>query len=332
MRSSTRGSTRAKPTEVSRRALVTGAGGFVGAGITRRLVEQGHEVTALVGIGGDLWRLGDLVGSIQPVEVDLREPDAVTQAFLHVRPEWVFHLAAHGGYSWQTDRRRIFDSNLLGTINVLEAVQDVGSEIALIAGSSSEYGIKDHAPAESEPLEPNSDYAVAKAAATLLACHLGREHGLPVATLRLSSVFGPFEQPGRFIPTRVAHALRGELPPLVDPSIARVFVYLDDVVDAFLLAAERGVTPGDVFNVGTGVETTIAAAVDSARRTLGVEATPQWGSMNAREWDTQTWVGDPARIRSALGWSPAVSFDDGLARTAEWLRARTDLWQRYGLD
>ena len=317
---------------MTRRALVTGAGGFVGAGITRRLVEQGHDVTALVGTGADLWRLGDLVASVEPVEVDLREPDAVAQAFRNARPEWVFHLGAHGGYSWQTDRRRIFESNVLGTINVLEGVQETGSEIALLAGSSSEYGVKDHAPAESERLEPNSDYAVAKAAATLLASHLGRERGLPVATLRLYSVYGPFEEPGRFIPTLVVHALRGELPPLVDPAIARDFVYLDDVVDAFLLAAARGVTPGDVFNVGTGVETTIADAVDAARRTLGVEAAAQWGSMSPRDWDTQTWVSDPARIRSALGWEPAVSFDEGLTRTAEWLRARPDLWRRYGAD
>jgi nucleoside-diphosphate-sugar epimerase len=316
---------------VTRRALVTGAGGFVGAGVTRRLVEQGHEVTALLGPGADLWRLSDLGVSVTPVEVDLREQDAVAQAFRTARPEWVFHLAAHGGYSWQTDRRRIFESNVLGTISVLEGAEAAGSEVVLIAGSSSEYGVKDHAPAESEQLEPNSDYAVAKAAATLLASHLGRERGLPVATLRLYSVFGPFEEPGRFIPTLVVHALRGELPPLVDPSIARDFVYLDDVVDAFLLAAARGVTPGDVFNVGTGVETTIAEAVDAARRTLGVEVAAQWGSMGARDWDTYRWVSDSTRIRSELGWDPAVPFDEGLARTAAWLRSREDLWRRYGL-
>jgi dolichol-phosphate mannosyltransferase len=152
-----------------------------------------------------------------------------------------------------------------------------------------------------------------------------------VATLRLYSVFGPFEEPGRFIPTLVVHALRGELPPLVDPSIARDFVYLDDVVDAFLLAAARGVTPGDVFNVGTGVETTIAEAVDAARRTLGVEVAAQWGSMGARDWDTHRWVSDSTRIRSELGWDPAVPFDEGLARTAAWLQGREDLWLRYGL-
>jgi dolichol-phosphate mannosyltransferase len=316
---------------VTRRALVTGAGGFVGAGVTRRLVEQGHEVTALLGPGADLWRLSDLGVSVTPVEVDLREQDAVAQAFRTARPEWVFHLAAHGGYSWQTDRRRIFESNVLGTISVLEGAEAGGSEVVLIAGSSSEYGVKDHAPTESEQLEPNSDYAVAKAAATLLASHLGRERGLPVATLRLYSVFGPFEEPGRFIPTLVVHALRGELPPLVDPSIARDFVYLDDVVDAFLLAAARGVTPGDVFNVGTGVETTIAEAVDAARRTLGVEVAAQWGSMGARDWDTHRWVSDSTRIRSELGWDPAVPFDEGLARTAAWLQGREDLWLRYGL-
>jgi len=105
---------------VTRRALVTGAGGFVGAGITRRLVEHGHEVTALVGPDADLWRLGDLVAYVEPIEVDLRAADTVAQAFRAARPEWVFHLAAHGGYSWQNRPAGIFESNVLGTINVLK--------------------------------------------------------------------------------------------------------------------------------------------------------------------------------------------------------------------
>ena len=193
---------------MGRRALLTGAGGFVGAGLARRLLEDGHALTALVAPGADLWRLDGLAGSVEVVEVDLRVPDGVTRAFVAARPEWVFHLAAHGGYSWQSERRRIFATNLEGTINVLEAAGRACAEAVLCAGSSSEYGRKDHPAAETELPEPNSDYAVAKAAATLFASFLGREEGLPVATLRLYSVFGPFEEPARLVPALVAHGLR----------------------------------------------------------------------------------------------------------------------------
>jgi len=317
---------------VGRRTLVTGAGGFVGAALVRRLLEEGHEVAGLVAPGADLWRLADLSGSLELVELDLREPDGVRRAFASPGPEWVFHLAAHGGYSWQSERRRIFATNLGGTINVLEAAGEVGSEAVLCAGSSSEYGRKDHPPAESELPEPNSNYAVAKAAATLYASFLGRDRGLPVATLRLYSVFGPFEEPGRLVPALVVHGLRGTLPPLVDAATARDFVYLDDAVSAFLLAAETAVTPGEVFNVATGIETTLAAAVEGARALFGLVAEPVFGSMPPRNWDTHSWVGDPSHIAAVLGWSPAVSFQQGLARTAAWLEGRPDLWARYGLS
>jgi len=169
----------------------------------------------------------------------------------------------------------------------------------LIAGSSSEYGVKDHAPAENEQLEPNSDYAVAKAAATLLASHLGRERGLPVATLRLYSVFGPFEEPDRFIPTLVVHALRGQLPPLVDPAIARDFVYLDDVVEAFLLTAARG------SHRATCSTSERASKPRSRRRStrLGGHSGGGRGAVGVDErarLDTRRWVSDPTRSEPSL--------------------------------
>jgi dolichol-phosphate mannosyltransferase len=270
--------------------------------------------------------------ALRVVEADLRDGEEVGRAFGDARPEWVFHLGAHGAYSWQAERRRIFATNLEGTINVLEAAGEAGATSVLCAGSSSEYGAKDHAPSEGDVLEPNSDYAVAKAAAALFASFLGREHGLPVATLRLYSVFGPSEQPGRFVPALVVHGLCGELPPLVAGGVVRDFVYLDDVVEAFLLAARSGVEPGAVFNVGSGIETTVFAAVESARRVFRLEVEPQYGSMPSRHWDTRRWVADPSRITSLLGWAPTVAFEEGLARTADWLRERPELWPRYGLD
>lgn len=316
---------------MQRRCVVTGAGGFVGAALTRRLVAEGHEVTAWTAPASDRWRLSDLGEALAFVEVDVRDAEAVSAALADARPEWVFHLGAHGGYSWQSERVRIFATNLEGTINVLEAAGRAGAEAILCAGSSSEYGAKDHAPAESELPEPNSDYAVAKAAATLYASFLGRERRLPVATLRLYSVYGPFEEPARLVPALVAAGRRGELPPLAPPSTARDFVFVDDVVEAFLLAARGGVEPGEVLNVGTGVETTLAQAVEALRSLFGIEAEPVFGSMPARSWDTPRWVADPSRIAARLGWAAAVSFAEGLERMAAWLESRPDLWARYGL-
>ena len=310
------------------RALVTGAAGFVGANLVRRLLAEGDDVHALVRPGTDRWRLAAVAPEVDVREADLRDAEAVMGAFAGARPEVVFHLGTRGAYSWQTDPREILETNVLGTANVLDAFVRNGEGTFVNTGSSSEYGFKDHASAESEPLEPNSVYGVAKAAATLLSSSVARERGLPITTLRLYSVYGPWEEPGRLVPALAEAALRGTLPALASPSVARDFVWVGDVVDAYLLA---GSAPGDgaVYNVGSGRQTTLAEAVDAARRALGVTEEPLWGSMAGRSWDTDVWVADVSKIQRELGWRPAVPFDEGLARTAEWLRSDPGVRERY---
>jgi UDP-glucose 4-epimerase len=301
------------------RTLVTGAGGFVGANLVRRLLADGESPVAAVRAGSDRWRLADLGDEVELVEVDLRDPEAVAKLVAEHRPERVFHLAAHGAYSDQRDVTRIFETNLLATATLLDACLAGGVEEFVNSGSSSEYGLKDHPPREDERLEPNSAYAVGKAAAALYCAHRATETEARIVTLRLYSVYGPLEAPRRFIPTLVMAGLAGGLPPLVAPRIARDFVHVDDVVAAYLTAAERG-RSGAFYNVGTGVQTTIADAVEAIRELLGIEAEPDWGSMPDRSWDTTAWVADNAAIVSELGWKPRLDFRAGLAATVEWFR------------
>lgn len=317
----------------ARRALITGAAGFIGAGLTRRLLAEGHHVDVLLRPGSSTWRLEDIREAVTVHDADLRDPEAVESAVGAAAPDWIFHLATHGAYSWQTDARGIFESNILGTLNLAQACVHRGFEAFVHAGSSSEYGLRDHAPTEDEAPEPNSEYAVAKVTATLLCRHLALQHGLHMATLRLYSVYGPWEDPRRLLPTLVVHGLRGELPPLVDPHTARDFVHVEDVTDAFLVVAQTNV-PGSnaIYNVGSGEQITLAEVVEIARRVLKIDSAPRWGSHPARSWDTAVWVADPSKILGELGWRTRRALDDGLIELAEWLRAKPALWSRYGVD
>jgi UDP-glucose 4-epimerase len=281
----------------------------VGANLVRRLLGDDVPVVALVRPGSDAWRLAGL--DVEVVEADVRE--GVPGGF-----GVVYHLASHGAYSWQDDEATIQETNVRGAENALRA-----GERVVVAGTSSEYGLKDHPPTEDELLQPNSPYAAAKAAATALA--LGRGG----VVLRLYSAYGPWEEPDRLVPTLLAKALGGELPPLVSPRVARDFVHVDDVCEAFVKAA-RDAPPGRVYNVGSGRQTTIAEIVDAVRALAGVEVEPRWGSMPDRRWDTETWVADASRITAELGWEPRIGLEDGLARTLEWLRSEAPR-ERYGL-
>jgi dolichol-phosphate mannosyltransferase len=312
------------------RALVTGAAGFIGAALSRRLLAEGHAVTLLVGPHTQLWRLRELDGEVAFATVDLRDAAAVEAAVSQARPEYVFHLAAHGAYSWQQSLTRMIETNVAGIANVVEAAVRAGARAIVNAGSSSEYGIKDHAPPEDELPEPNSAYAVTKASATLYCGWVARTREQAVTTLRLYSAYGPWEEPRRLVPALVVHGLDRALPPLVDPNIARDFVYVDDLLDAFLLAAEHA-RPGEgaVYNVGSGMQTTLRELAAAARLVFGIEQQPEWGSFPARHWDTDVWIADPRRIEAELGWRVRTPIDEGLAATARWLTERPTLAARY---
>jgi nucleoside-diphosphate-sugar epimerase len=313
---------------VTRRVLVTGAAGFVAANLARRLVHDGYEAVLAVRPGSDLWRLEGLDARV--ASVDLSDADAVTSLMSSARPDWVFHLAAHGGYSTQKDLSRIVATNVVGSMNVVNAAIAAGAAHVVCAGSSSEYGFKDHAPSEDELVEPNSDYAVTKAAATLYGGYAARRSGARVSTLRLYSVYGAFEEPSRLMPQLLLHAMRGALPPLVAPETARDFVYIDDVVDAFLRVAESSAERKDaVYNVGSGRQSTLREVVELIRELFGVVSGPVWGAMPQRSWDTSVWACDNGRIARDVGWRPATGLRDGLVAMMEWLRRDAVMLARY---
>jgi len=315
-----------------KRVILTGGSGFVGANLARRLLRDGHELHLLLRPEYAAWRIAEILDHAAPHQIDLADHERVANVVNAIRPDWIFHLAAFGAYSTQTDVRRMVDTNILGTVNLVEACLKAGFEAFVNTGSSSEYGLKDHAPSEDELLEPNSEYAVTKAAATLFCRHRALSRGVQLPTLRLYSVYGPYEEPSRLVPTLITRGLRGEFPPLVDPETARDFVYVDDVVEAYLLAASRPEQePGAIYNVGTGVQTKLRDAVEVARRAFDIEAEPVWQSMPARRWDTNVWVADCWKIRDALGWQSRFDFEQGFRATVEWFRENAAATSHYHL-
>jgi UDP-glucose 4-epimerase len=314
------------------RAIVTGAGGFVGANLVRRLLERGDEPIAVVRPGGDDWRLAGVEGEVRRAEVDLLEGAAVTQLVVCQRPDVVFNLAAHGAYSWQQDFDAMLAVNVRATEALLAGAREVGARVVQ-AGSSSEYGFQDRAPTELDRVEPNSHYAVTKAAATHLCRLAAARYGQPAVTLRLYSAYGPWEQPGRLMPTLIEHALRGKLPPLVAPETARDFVWVEDVCDAFVrVAIAELLDPGAVFNIASGTQTTLRTLVEEVSRQHGVPGEPDWGSMSARSWDSSAWVGDPSAAARRLGWSATTSLEQGLDKLAAWMQSDSAVRARYADD
>jgi UDP-glucose 4-epimerase len=312
-----------------KRALVTGASGFVGANLVRRLLRDGHETHLLIRPSHQAWRLREIANTVHIHEGDLEDREGVLRAVVAAKPDWVFHLAAYGAYSTQIGIQRMIATNLLGSVALLDASAEVGVEAFVQTGSSSEYGYKDHPAREEEVLEPNSHYAITKAAATHYCQFSARTLNINAVAVRLYSIYGPYEDPNRLIPSMILSGLRGAWPPLVSPRIGRDFVYVDDAVDAILhVASTASILPGAVYNICTGVQSTLGELAAAAKNLLNIAAEPVWSTMPERSWDTERWVGSPVRMAREIGWRARTSLESGLERTIEWFRKHPE-WLRF---
>ena len=300
--------------------LVIGASGFVGANLLRRGLAVRRDIIGTV-LSGPAWRLEGVSGA-NLCFLDLQDRSSITEVLDRVQPRTLFNCAAFGAYPFQTDPLRIHKTNYLALVDLFEALARRDIEGYVHAGSSSEYGLNAAAPAEDSVRLPNSHYAVSKSAAAELIAYTGRVRGLPVVNLRLYSVYGPYEDSSRLVPTLVLKGLDGALPPFVDPDTSRDFVHVDDVVLAFLHAAERAGADiaGRSFNIGAGRRVTIREVAAITRAQFGISSEPVFEGTPPRTWDVPNWFADPRQATRDLGWTAAISFEEGLAHTAEWWR------------
>lgn len=304
--------------------LVTGASGFIGANLVRALLAERSDVFAAVRRGRN-WRLVG-IGDEHLIAVDLNDFAATKNMVNGLRPQTVFDCAAYGAYSFEEDGTLIYQTNVQSIVNLVGLLQGHPFAAFVHAGSSSEYGTNCSAPAEDAPCQPNSHYAVSKVAVASYLQYMGKHRGFPCANLRLYAVYGPYEDTSRLMPNLIRQALAGGLPPLVDARTSRDFIHIDDVVEAFVRTA-TSMQPGlygEHFNIGTGIKTTIGDLAEAARRVFGVTAEPRFGTMEGRAWDLAEWYADPRKAIARLGWTPRVTLDEGLRRTAQWVATLSD--------
>lgn len=305
-----------------KRVLITGAAGFVGACLTRRLVNLGAEVHILTRSQSNRWRLEDLSDRLWDHHADLLNIGTLRSVVKVIRPEIIFHCAAHGGYPFQQDGEQIILTNFWGTFNLLEALRDIDFECLIHTGSSSEYGHKSRPMSEEDVLEPLSPYGVSKAASTLLCQSVARIQQRPIVTLRLFSPYGHFEEPSRLIPCTIDHCLRGTNPELTDGSPVRDFVFVEDVIDLCVLAGlHRPVYP-EIFNVGSGIQRSVRDVVETTIALTGSRVEARWGVSPRRSFEPTIWVADVSKAKRVFGWSPRYDLAAGLGLTIDWQRER----------
>jgi nucleoside-diphosphate-sugar epimerase len=301
--------------------LVTGAGGFVGANLVRAINKRGFDVVGLLRPGSNAWRLQGLEHTI--ARGDVTNGDALAGLIREFKPTVIIHSATHGGYATQQDAHRIAHTNYTSILNLLLAVQEHMPEtIVLNLGSSSEYGSKREPMRETDMLEPNSVYGASKAAAGLLARAFAKERGVAVFNLRLFSPYGAWEDPTRLVPSALSHALANLDFPMTSGRQGRDFIWMDDVSRIILESDFSNLAKGAVFNLGSGVQTSVFDAACLAYHVTGSSARVLRGAIPDRSHDSfdSLWQADIAHAQRSLNWGQLAPLEAGFAHTARWLR------------
>ena len=289
------------------RALVTGGAGFIGSHLVDALVERGDEVVALDDLS--TGRREHVHSAAELLVHDVREP-FTTDA------ELLFHLAAQADVGTSMERPS-FDAevNVVGTVNALEAARAAGAHLVFSSTGGAIYGNVDGPASEDAPLVPVSAYGLAKRSAEVYIDGWNRIFGRHHVTLRFANVYGPRQSAsleGGVIAIFLERLVAGEPTTIFgDGTITRDFVHVDDVVRALLAAADHRT---GVFNVGTGIETSVAELHALCEQAVGVDAPPAYGP--PRAGDAQRSVLDPARASEKLGFSATVALGEGIASTA----------------
>lgn len=333
------------------RILITGGAGFIGSALVRRLIEHtDHEVLVF-----DKLTYAGVLSSLEPVassnryafvQADICDADAVSKALHEFKPHVVAHLAAESHVDRSIDGPGAFiQTNMVGTFIMLNqalgywrGLNDAAKQAFRfhhistdeVFGSLGEDGFF----TETTPYDPRSPYSASKASSDHLVRAWGHTYGLPVLVTNCSNNYGPYHFPEKLIPLIIIRALNGEpLPVYGDGLNVRDWLFVDDHARALQVVFETG-TPGETYNVGGNAEkrnievvTTICSILDRLQPKADGKYADQITYVTDRPGHDQRYAIDASKIRSDLGWTPSVTFEQGIRQTVTWYLENQSWWR-----
>lgn len=313
----------------SNRVLITGATGFIGSNLTRKLLQEGCEVHILSQPFLNKWRLINILTKLNEHTGDLLEAGKLKKLIREIKPEVIFHLAAAGVFGGVSpSEEELIKVNFLGTVNLINACSDINYKCFVNTGSSSEYGPKDNPMKETDICQPINTYGVSKLAALLYGSFIAKTKNKPIIGLRLFSPFGPFDNQQRLISSVIIKSLQNEEILLSNPNGVRDFIFIEDVVGAYLKSINLASQfKGEVFNLASGRETSVSEIVKIIYQLTNSKSKIKWGQISPRPWDNPHWQADISKISHCFIWKPKYSLKQGLEKTIQWFKNNLSLYK-----
>lgn len=319
----------------NKKVLVTGADGFIGSHLTEKLLDKGAKVRAFVFYNSfNSWGWLDTLTSekkrkIEVFAGDIRDPNGVLESVKD--REVIFHLAALIGipFSYHSPDSYV-DTNIKGTLNILQAARKSKTDRIIHTSTSEVYGSAQYVPIdEQHPINPQSPYAATKSAADSLALSFYRSFSLPVSILRPFNTFGPRQSARAVIPTIITQIYAGQKTiKLGNCESLRDFSYVDDTVKAFLQLAESDRAVGEVFQVGSGQSISIGDLAELIAKITNrkIKIVQDRQRLRPEMSEVDKLLCDPSKIQKVCGWKSLMTLETGLERTCRWIK---DNLRRY---
>lgn len=301
--------------DLKKRIFITGVTGFVGANILHRLVSLwASDIHVLIRKSSDLSRIDSIKGKITIYTFSLEDRSETFKYIQKIWPQIVFHIAAAWAAVWRIPLNidSLIQTNSIGSMNLMDASFSAGMcEIFVNTGSSSEYWQKDTLMKEGDSIEPNNLYGISKATASHYAVYLWKQKKFPIVTYRIFAAYWSYEDSKRLIPTLVDAFHNNIAPNLSTPYSVRDFIYIDDIVSAYLEADVAIKNQWDIINLGTGIQTSIGEIVGILQDITGKKLEPNYGSYQINQFEPKVWCSDNRKMKNIL-WIVPRSLKDWL--------------------
>ena len=310
------------------KVLVTGATGFVGSNLVRKLLKLNkYEIHILTRKTSDLWRIKNIYEQVKDWKIGLNEKEKLKKAIEEIKPDYIVHLAIYGGRPFEDDTHKIIESNFIGTVNLLETCKNIDFKLFINTGSSSEYGIKEHPMQEDEICNPINVYGITKLSASLYSNYIANRYNKNIGTIRLFSPFGNYEAKGRLFPDLVLNALENKDINSANPNAVRDFVYIDEVIDIYLKIIEKNIEiKGEIYNLGYGQQHSVKYVAEKVLEYTESKSKLNFGAIKGRDSDTEVWVSNMKKLKRKLEFEWKENFDEQIRKACKWFKENRELY------
>lgn len=310
--------------------LITGASGFIGSNLARKLVKSKNQISVIYRKQSNLWRIKDIISDLDVHMVDLDNFNALKQKIKKIKPDIVYHFATYGVYPSQTSITTMIKTNITCTINLMHVLNDYGTLDKFVnLGSSFEYGPKTNAIKENQCVNPVSPYSITKVSQTQFAKYYATKYNFSIVTLRLFYPYGMYEQPGRLISDIMSATIQNKILSLSSPYPRRDFIFIDDVINALLKVTKTPKINGEIFNIGGGREYSVGEIVNLVQKITHKDIQISYDDKNQRDFDKLGGRGftNLEKTKKILNWKPTHSIKQGLAKTYDWYKKHIELYK-----